>query len=314
MQLETVPNEVANAGLRAIFTVACADGEVTPLETAFIDSVQTNILRSHVDLARLVGIAPEELAEAVPAGELRTRIVCGMVVASCIDGEATVEEVAVIEAFARALGVDLAPVRTARRLANEQLTLARIAIVRRALPGYKIKQTLRERGPVALIKQFIPMMGGHDDALAAKYRALEAYPAGTLGRGYFDFITANQFSFPGEPNAGPEIIVTHDCLHVIGGYGTSATEEIDIAAFQAGCHDDNPLYGILFGLAQYHLGVQMAPVAPAEKGHADPMRMLRAFARGTEIKRDMWADFRPWDHFAKPLDTFRTELGLVSPK
>ena len=309
-----VPAEVAHAGLRAIYTVVCADGEVTALETAFLDSVQTNILRSQVDLSRLIGITPEDLAEAVPVGELRTRIVCGAVVASCIDGQATADEVEVIDAFARALDVDLAPVRTARRLANEQLTLARIDIARRALPGFKIKQTLREGGPVALIKQFLPTMGGHDDALTAKYRALASSAAGTLGRGYFDFITSNNFSFPGEKNAGPEIIVTHDCLHVIGGYGTSATEEIDIAAFQAGCHDENPLYGILFGLAQYHLGVQMAPVAPAERGHADPGRMLRAFARGTEIKRDMWSDFRPWEHFSKPLEAFRAEIGLGSPK
>jgi hypothetical protein len=99
---------------------------------------------------------------------------------------------------------------------------------------------------------------------------------------------------------------------VIGGYGTSPSDEIDVSAFQAGCRGGDPLYGLLFGLAQYHLGVQVAPVAPAEKLHADPERMIRAFVRGTEIERDMWTDFRPWDHFAKPLETLRAELGLRS--
>lgn len=317
MHLAEVPADVAHAGLRALYTIALADGEVSPLERSFIDAVQVNVLHSHVDFAQLVElgpIAPDALARAIPPGELRGRVLNGGVVVSCIDGRATDDEVEILDAFARALDFDLTPVRTARRLAREHLFLARIDIARRALPGHKIKQTLREDGPIALVKQFIPMLGGHDDAVTARYRALEHYAAGTLGRGYFDFIAGNGFGFPGEKGAGPEIIVLHDCLHVLGGYGTSATEEIDVSSFQAGCRGGDPLYGLLFGLAQYHLGVQVAPVAAAEKLQADPQRMMRAFARGTEINRDMWTDFRPWDYFAKPLDALRSELGLVSPK
>ena len=110
------------------------------------------------------------------------------------------------------------------------------------------------------------------------------------------------------------MIVAHDCLHVIGGYGTTPEEEIEVSSFQAGCHTGDPLYGLLFGLAQYHLGVQVAPVAAAEKMHADPPKMMRAFMRGTEITRDMWGDFRFWEHADKPLAQVRTELGLRSAR
>ncbi|MDC3958931.1 hypothetical protein [Polyangium jinanense] len=311
MQLSPVPEHVAHAGLRALYTVCTADGELSSLERSFPRGVQEHLLHSHVDLATLQAIAPDELARAVAPGEFRGRILTGVVIAACVDGSVTDDEVVVLDHFAAALELDPAPVRTARRLAKHQLFLARIDIARRALAGHKVRQTVREEGVMAMVAQLMPMMGIADPALAARYRALASSPEGTLGRGYFEFIESNGFSFPGEPGAGPEIIVVHDCLHVLGGFGTSPEQEIEVASFQAGCHGGEPLYGLLFGLAQYHLGVQVAPVAAAESMHADPARMMRAFARGCLVKRDMWSDFRPWEHFAKPLDALRAELNVV---
>ena len=61
--------------------------------------------------------------------------------------------------------------------------------------------------------------------MAARCRALERFPEGSLGRGYFDFVIRNHFSFPVEKGAAPEPIVFHDCLHVLAEYDTSAIEE-----------------------------------------------------------------------------------------
>ncbi|MNL51421.1 hypothetical protein D3C87_1745220 [compost metagenome] len=102
----------------------------------------------------------------------------------------------------------------------------------------------------------------------------------------------------------------HDCLHVLGNYGTSAPEEVEVACFQAGCQFEEPLYGLLFGLAQYHLNIQVAPVAPARPLQADPEKMLAAYVRGCRVNRDMWRDFNPWDHFEKPVTLIRQEIGL----
>ena len=71
------------------------------------------------------------------------------------------------------------------------------------------------------------------------------------------------------------------------------------------------LYGLLFGLAQYHLGIQVAPVAPPEQLQANPEKMIAAFARGCRMKRDMWTDFNPWDHFTKQVDALRDDLGVI---
>ncbi|MNL46860.1 hypothetical protein D3C87_1696090 [compost metagenome] len=102
----------------------------------------------------------------------------------------------------------------------------------------------------------------------------------------------------------------HDCLHILGNFGTSATEEIEEASFQAGCHFEDPIYGLLFGLAQYHLNIQMSPVAPAESLQARPDKMVEAFVRGSKVNRDMYRDFVPWEHFHKPVDELRKMLNI----
>lgn len=154
------------------------------------------------------------------------------------------------------------------------------------------------------------MLGVELPEVTAKYRELENYPEGSLGKEFMNYIRKNGFQLPGEKGAGPEIIVLHDCLHVLGDYGTSAAEEIEEASFQAGCHTNDPNYGLLFGLAQYHLDVQVSPVAPSDKLKADPEKMIAAFARGCRVNRDMWADSKPWEHFGEQLSLLREKLSI----
>jgi hypothetical protein len=234
-----------------------------------------------------------------------------MVIATLIDGDSSRDEMDLVESFAKALDVAPAILKTGKHLAADQLLLARIDIGRRALPGFKAQGVLREEGLPGLLRQILPMLGVANEATSARYRALGSYAAGTLGRAYFDFVTNNGFSFPGEAHAGPEVIVAHDVLHVLGDYGTSPEEEVLVAAFQAACHDTNQFHGLLFALAQFHLGIAMTPVSTPERLKADPEGMLKALARGAKVTRDMWSDFEPWDHFARPIADVRRELGIA---
>jgi hypothetical protein len=310
MDPSPVPPDIALAGLRALATV-CATGDgLTPLERGFIDGVQRHVLHTSFDLDTLAPIDGVELAQLVPPGELRERIVGAMVIAATIDGETSTDELAVIEGLARALDVKSDVLRVGQRLARHQFTLARIDIARRALLGYKVKEVLREDGLPGIIKQFLPMLGVQNKATAARYRALEAFPAGTAGRAYYDFILANGFSFPGEAHAGPEIIVIHDLLHVLGGYATTPEDEVLVAAFQAGTHHADQFHQLLFAIAQFHLGLSIAPGSTPNKLKVDPAGMLQALARGAQVPKDMWGEFKPWDHFARPLDELRRELRI----
>jgi hypothetical protein len=312
MILDPVPHDVARSGLRAVHSV-CTDlgsRELSELQSKYLLGIQRFILYSDFAASDLGGISPEELTTTVADLAFRERILRACVIAACIDGIMDPVALGRVEAYARAFGVDRRPVKAAWRLAKRNLVRARFAIIRRSLPGVKIRQTIREAGLLAMIKQFFPLAGIELPRVTARYQALADYPEGTLGREFIEYLRRNQFPLPGQKHAGPEIIVLHDCLHILGNYGTSAAEEIDVASFQAGCQFQDPIYGLLFGLAQYHLDIQMAPVAPAQALNADPERMIAAFARGCAVKRDMWVDFDPWEHFGKPVDELRAELGV----
>ena len=73
------------------------------------------------------------------------------------------------------------------------------------------------------------LFGIENPGLAARYQALEKLPRGTLGREYVEFVRTSKFALPGEPNAAPEVVLFHDCLHVLGGYDTTSIEETQIA-------------------------------------------------------------------------------------
>ncbi|MEZ4749214.1 MAG: hypothetical protein R3B54_00910 [Bdellovibrionota bacterium] len=312
MILEPVPSDVAVAGLRSVKTVCLTThSTLSELQSRLIEGIQTYILKTHLPVNELTRIEPQQLAEAVSDPHFRERIIKACVLAACIDGEMDSKAVAQTKLFADALGVVPDLITTARHLAEGQIALSRIDIIRRSLPGVKIRQVVREKGILKMLKQALPLVGFRLPDVTRRYRALADYPEGTLGREYMHYIEKNKFPLPGEKGSGPEIIVIHDCLHILGDYGTTASEEIEIAAFQAGCQAEDPIYGILFGLAQYHLNVRMAPVAPAQSLQGDPKALLAAFTRGCRVKRDMWRDFDPWNYFARPVTELRHEFGIL---
>lgn len=301
------------AGLRAVKRICVEDenGQLSELQAQFLSGVQRHILDTDLDLEKLRPIDPAELAATVAQGEFRNRILCAGVIAACIDGEMNPAAVDRVEAFASALEVDRDRLRVARHLADRNLVLARIEIVRGSLAGVKVRETIRQQGFLAMAKQFLPLFRVEIPSVTKRYETLESYPDGTLGREFWSYLVANHFPLPGRKGAGPEIIVIHDCLHILGGYGTTPDQEIEVAAFQAGCQSGDPLLGLLFGLAQYHLNIQVAPVAPAQSLKARPELVVEAFARGCKVNRDMWRDFVPWDHFEKSVADLRRDLNIM---
>lgn len=312
MKLTPGPPDIAHLGLRTIKSI-CVEPSGTglsELQLQLLTGIQKYILKTAFELDGLPTLSPADLATHTIAQEFKDRIIRGCIIAACIDGEMDPLKVGRLERYAMALQVDMGPVRTAWKLANKNLLLARIDIVRKSLPGVKIRQVLQSQGLLAAIKQFFPLVGGELPEVMARYRQLDGYAEGTLARAYTEYLRLNHFPFPGEKDAGPEIIVVHDCLHILGGYGTTAPEEIEIAAFQAGCQFEDPLFGILFGLAQYHLNIQVAPVAPSQGLQANPEKLVAAFARGCHVNRDMWRDFDPWKYFDRQVEDIRVELGV----
>lgn len=313
MQLTTPPPATALAGLRAMKTVAMADGPIHELARSYIQAIQHHILKVDAALDEVELIDPEALAEAVPDPMFRERIIRGLVLVALIDGEASEEEEAVIAAYSGALGTDRAPLRTMHRIVHKQLGLLKIDIVRRAFIGKRLKAQFADKGIRGFRETIQALRGKENPALAAKYLALESKPLGTLGRAYWDFTRSAGFSFPGEVGGPPEPLVFHDCVHVLADYGTSVSEEAAVVAFQGGFQNYDFLHTILFAVAQFHLGLQISPIAGSERlGVTDPEAVVKSFLLGTKCNRDLSDGWDPWLDFDYTVKELRERYNILT--
>lgn len=310
MELHMPSPEMIPFGLRAMKRVAMANGRFDDAERSLLAAAQAVFGTNH-DLDTLAPIEPAALAAAIPDPRLREQLISGLIVMTLVDGEATPEEAAVVEDFAAGLGVSLVWVQTLRKLAEGHTMGVRLDLARRAWPRAKLAEAWEHGGVKWLTRTMAAMLKLKEDrSLADKYRALAHYPAGSLGRGYADFVQRNGFQFPGELGGGPEAICFHDLTHVLSGYGTDPAGETQVAAFHAGARRKDPFTFIFFVMLQFHLGMRMTPISPAERGFFDPAKVLLALRRGAACKIDPTDGWDPWPVMDQPLESLRAEYGI----
>lgn len=312
MQLHRPPPELVPYGLRAMKMVACANGVFSDSERRLLGTAQ-QVFGTEVELDALPPIAPEELAQRLTDPALRRQIIRGMVVLSLIDGEASPDEAAIVERFAAALAIESQDLATLRKLADKHLIRARFDIARRFFAIKKGRELARDKGLGWALRALAAMAGLREDAAtAARYRALEHAPPGSLGRGYADFIHRNGYSYPGEKGSPPEAIFFHDLTHVLSGYGTDPEGELQVLAFHAGCQreESDPFSFLMFGIAEFHLGLAMSPVATGSRDKLDPVAMFRALDRGSKCTIDPTEGWDPWPVMHEPLDALRAGCGI----
>ena len=311
MSFPPPPPEIARAGMRALVAVARADGTVGDLERQMLTSVQRHILRLDVEMTELEEITPEALAAQVTDATFRERIVGGCVLMALIDGEPSEAELDQVKSYATALKVSTGAVKNLKRLTQKRLLLARFDIARRSFIGNKFREKLANDG-IRGIATVLKAMRFGDEKMAARYRTLESYPDGSLGREYARFIRGHDFSFPGEEGSPPELIMVHDCHHVLGGYETTPSEEVAVACFTAGFSNQDPFSTILFIVAQFHLGLQITPSAEAFEMVVSPDAMTKAISRGSQVNVDLADNWHPWQgDFDLQVDELRRRYNIV---
>ncbi|MEI9895437.1 MAG: hypothetical protein WDN28_16500 [Chthoniobacter sp.] len=69
----------------------------------------------------------------------------------------------------------------------------------------------------------------------ARYQSLQAYPAGSLGRAFYDFYAQFDWPLPGDPLwISEDMTVRHDLIHVLCSYDISINGEYCVSGFTAG--------------------------------------------------------------------------------
>src|SRR5689334_24815 len=198
MELKMPTKEQAYWGLRAMKTVALADGVLNDAEEKMLAAVQTIVGTNH-RVEELKPVTPHELASAVTDVQIRQQLIQGLIVVSLIDGTTNQRETEVIERFAEAFDVDAPEVRDLRYLLNGEMLRLRLDLARRFWLREKVKEIWRTERLRGLVKFVRGMLGRYEDAaLARRYRALEHYPPGSLGRSYWEYCRKNGFPLPGE--------------------------------------------------------------------------------------------------------------------
>ena len=303
---------VARAGLASLKRIALSDGPVTDRAKSMMTAVRDQLLHVDVDLEALEPLSAEGLAAAVPEREWRERILRGMTIVALVDGGATAARLAMLTEAANVLGLDGAPVRTFKEVLEERFLMVQVDIARRSFIRQAAKGYVNVEGVRGLAETVRSLLGREDTKLAARYHELHSYAEGSFGRTYARFVELNHFSFPGEIGGPPPPVMRHDCCHVLGGYGTTPSEECAVVAFQAGFEKADPFFVLLFSLAQFELGIGASPFLPGMKGQVDPETMLAGLAHGSKVHRDLIGDptWDPWDHFATPIEELRASLGI----
>ena len=303
---------IARAGLASLKAVASIGGPPSERALSVMRAVRDSLMKVDVDLDALRPISAAELATAVPETEWRERILRGMTVLAMMDGDATPERLAYLEATAATLGIQALPVRTFREVLEKRFAMVRIDLARRTFVRQAAKAYVANEGVRGVLDTVAAALGHADKATAARYHQLDDYPEGTFGRAYADFIRRNGFSYPGEVGGPPPPVMRHDCCHVLGGYGTTPQEECAVVAFQAGLEKADPFYILMFALAQFELGVGVSPFLPGMKSQADPATVFAGLEHGSHVNRDIIGDttWDPWDHFREPIAEVRASLGI----
>lgn len=318
MQLMRPEPAAALLGLRAMKTIATVSGEIGPAQRGLMQAAQTMVLGIEADIDALPTVTPTELAEGFPGADLRQQFVNGMTVVAVADGVPSREVLDRVEAFADALGI-AAPVLWDLRLLTEQhMTIFKLDFLRRGHIGDIMKNEFAQKGPLGFAKSVLGMRGLMEDrALAARYRAWEKLPIGTLGHALIDFYNEHGFNVPGERGGFPEAGLYHDFSHLLGEYSTQPDGEIEVASFISGFKRERPFYVVLFVALIFSAGVNMRPTPDdyvttgllGKPGMAE--RMFAAIERGSKVNQDL-SD--KWDHWAwveRPIDEVRERLNIL---
>lgn len=311
MELKMPNHEQAYWGLSAMKTIAMADGALKEPERHMLTSVQ-QVIGTTYEIKELAPITPLELAQTLPDPQLRKQLVQGLIVMSLIDGKPNAQETALVEEFAQALEVNVQEVTNLRRVLNGEVLQLRLDLVRRFWLRPKVEEIWNKEGIRGLYKFARGMMGKYEDKeLAARYQALEHYPAGSLGRSYWEYCRKNAFALPGEKGGAPEQILFHDCAHILSGYGTAPEEEVQVACFSAGFQRREPWLFVFFVLLQFHVGIRMTPITEARTGFFDPGKAMIAIRRGAAMHIDLNNGWDYWPVMGEQVEELRRRYNIL---
>lgn len=266
--------------------------------------------RPPVAFDELPAVTPAELASALAGSALAREAMKFLAVMALVDARLDRAKIARVMDYAAALGVhehflDQIVEAAQDRLQEVLADMTRCnmeSITGRAWQGGDVNRWL------------LPYGGdGADAALAARFAALERYPAESFGHAFWAHFRRNAYAFPGEAaGLNQAFSVPHDTVHVLTGFNTSPRGEILVSTFTAAMHPRWPMAGhVLPVIFSWHLQMEINAVAKSAAGALDPEMFWQAWAAGAAATVDTFApEFDFWAHAETPLPALRERWSI----
>ncbi|MGA9279082.1 hypothetical protein [Ilumatobacter sp.] len=303
----------ATATLGAMRSVAATGGELGPVERSLIEGAAAHVFEVGVEVDALSKVSPVELAEAVTDAEKRATVTQFLVLVPYADMKVETPEVDAVDAFAAALGVSPGSLKDLHNTRKHHIKRLILDYGRRSFEAFSENSPY---GPVRLAARSARQTTVGDKHLAERFVALGEYAEDTLGRTFFDFYRARGFALPGEPKSlGGELLVTHDSSHILGGFNTDGTGEINVAGFEAGMSRSGFGYELLMEvLLDFHVGINVGGQAAgieSKTGEMNPDTMMVGIARGLDCNVDLIGDWDFWSVADQSVLELRERYNIV---
>jgi len=264
--------------------------------------------RPDLDLASLAPFDPAAAATAIPDDAMRGRVRELMVALELCRHPLTPEQVAHVDGYAAAMGVDGDGLRLARNIVGESMAQVSVDFARNR------GEARPEWSEPSLVARYVMSLPAPDPALRDRLLAFWELPEGTLGREYVEFYRRNGFELPGQSTATPAFFVAHDMTHIIAGYGTTGPEEVALSALILGMHD-TPAHWVLMlaSLGSYEAAVPTGTGFVEKEGVLAREGAADLFAEALTRGSACTGDFASMDHLAaadRPIAEIREQYGV----
>ena len=296
-------------GMKMVATVR-GSRPLDPLATEMLDAVRRHVLHATLDLDDLQDCSPQEMAANIEDPARRVEFIQFLVLMPYLDMQVDAAQVAVVDEIAEVFGVETDTLTDLHRVRENRM--------KRLLYDYG-RRSFNEYGEVEgtwdslklVMKSLHQAFGDHK--VAERYQALGAYPEGSLGHTLFHFYQDRGFPLPGERKSFSELLITHDCCHILGGFNTDMNGEMDVAGFEAGLFDNGFGFELLLEvILDFHLGKTFttAGLLPPGTGHFDPEAVMIGYERGVACNVNLIKGWDFWEVAGEQVTDLRKRYGL----
>lgn len=302
---------------RAVVSTCRQNGWSNPIQPQFLRTIFHDLMSYDCDFETLDPISIDEFALVMPESAKRNEVLDLMLATEFLCSSISPEISDAINLWAQKLAIKNSGLPLIRDLSRKLVVQAQQDFYRSnyfydedlATPDFaRLDQKYGLRATMWTVEV--------SDEVAARYENLQNFPAGSLGRGLWDFYKKRNFTFPGMIGSINEAVAHHDWIHVLAEYDTNGIGEMEVAAFSTmATQSESAVMNFLGTLSIYQGALLKTIVAGTPLGHDlevvnGPERIAIALQRGKEVNIDLILGIDFFDYAHEPLQELRKRWNI----